>query len=1002
MAIQFYFFLFRQFSLKGMLLLFAFTFSIPQAFAVPPGPILYIFPTPMQQVSGRIPFSTHNQSLRGPGAGTTEISVPLFSQSWNSGQQSTGGITTGYSITKEITGETVADWIDDNVKDLDGIKFGATAGGNTSGSVSFGVRLSDIGYGQVNVDYPVNVVLDFPQANTFRGGDTIVIRSRYAVDSSGTRMTTSPLGGALNIDGGITLNSGVTAQICVSDCGGLDEGVAINEMRNGANPIIRVPSDPLGYRIDPMTSFLTGITGTVLFPDAQTDSTHVAADGSMSASDSEQFTRELNIDIDSYLKYVGGPPLGAQTPTVQGVQVGYDFIDFSFDVDMSQHRSVKFKPESVQANLNLGTAMAWVVLDGTDETHVLASGNGSSVPFTAGNSIALTLPTGQTTETAADSDYSLPNNFTHAGDMIYEGAYKNQALKLNFSVPEFEIYAGSSTCLTYGWRPFVPIWHCTETTNTCIGVYTEATGCVGFYADVCTDGYWENPEWVCVWKPTIPQVVAGPWDVSLGHLATASIPLPSTTDNFLPEKTHELAFAGQSGPSFNLDPENPVIVMTKEISKVVNHGAGLRTVNYTMLVRNDGDVPLDAVQVEDFLSLTFTGAQSFSVDQVHSCTLTTNLIYDGAADAKLAMPVYTLDPGEEAVVDLQVSVSPQPFPPLYANVAYTSGVSVPRGTTVTAGSDATLATVNMGPAEISELADFVLFADKEVELDGMANSIGHIGANDEIKIEEHNNSVLAGDLWAREEIEVEGLLTADYAVSGDEVEQEDDGVLTLTGGQVLDDAMPVYLLPQAIFTAGGPKVKVKVEDGPVTLAPGAYGKVQVKQGGVLLLTAGEYFFEKLHLDAESEGHDGKHKDGKKEREHDDDDDDEANEIPLPPAILGFDLSAGAVALNISGKVKLGKGVQLKIVSSSGSTRDVAINIQQGKKLRISQGASVQGVLTAPNAELEFGPQSSIEGAAYAKSIKMRQGSVARYHAVQWQGSLYRRIDANCDGILDYQ
>jgi len=973
--------------------------SIPTAFAAP---TLYIFQTPMQQVSGSLPFAAHNQSLRGPGVGTSNISIPLFYQSWNPPAAHAGTIVTGRSAVNAIVNNNdVTNWIDDNVMNLDGIKFGGTAGGDTSGSVDFKAGIADMTDGQVNVDLPVNVVLDFPQANTFRGGDTIVIRSRYAVDNSRSNMTTTPLGGALTLDGAFVIHSGVNAEICIKDCAGLNKRVNVNESRT----IVRLPSDGVGYKIDPLTTAISGVTGTVFFPSVTTSGPSKYADGTMEDRGQHQFTRDLNIDIDSYLKYVGGPPLGLQTPKIKGVQVGYDIINYSFDVSMTQKRHVKFKPDAVEGILNLGTPMNYAILDGSNETVILNSGSGAVVHFKVGDSIALTLPAAQVTETAASSDYTLRNAFTHEDDMVYQGAYKNQALKLNFTVPKFEIYGGSSTCLAYGWRPLFPESHCHKRKDVCIGALVDGT-CYGFWdRNACVDDHTHWPEKVCIWKPSIPKVVAGPWHVNLGHLATASIPLPSTTDHFLPRKSHELAFASQSGPAFSIDPENPVIVINKEASKVVNHGGGSRTVTYTMLVRNDGDVPLDAVQVKDLLTGTFNGAAGFSVDRVHSCKLTANPSFDGAGDAQLVMPVYTLDPAEEAVIELQVSVIPQAFPPLYANIADTDGISVPRGTTVNAANAADAATVNMGPAEVTALSDFVLFADEEVELDGMLNSSGHIGANEKIKVGEHNNSILAGDLRAREEIKVEGLLTADYAISGDGVEQEDDGVLTLTGGQVRDDAMAIYPLPQAVFTAGGLKVKVKAADASVVLAPGSYGKVRIEEGGVLLLTAGEYFFASLRMDSENADENRKKsKDAKEEGKHDDDegDEEEVDEIPLSPAMLGFDTSAGPVVLNIAGKLRLGDAVQLKIVSNNSSTRDVAINIQQDDELLIAQGVSVQGILSAPNAELEFATLSSIEGAAYAKSIKMRQGSVARYHAVQWQGSLYRRIDANCDGIPDNQ
>ena len=77
------------------------------------------------------------------------------------------------------------------------------------------------------------------------------------------------------------------------------------------------------------------------------------------------------------------------------------------------------------------------------------------------------------------------------------------------------------------------------------------------------------------------------------------------------------------------------------------------------------------------------------------------------------------------------------------------------------------------------------------------------------------------------------------------------------------------------------------------------------------------------------------------------------------------------------------------------TRNAVINAAQPGAINIGDGAEVGGILTAPRANVFFGNNSRLRGAAYAMSITMNSGSSFTFHR-----DCDRNLDLNCDGVPD--
>ena len=112
----------------------------------------------------------------------------------------------------------------------------------------------------------------------------------------------------------------------------------------------------------------------------------------------------------------------------------------------------------------------------------------------------------------------------------------------------------------------------------------------------------------------------------------------------------------------------PIMGLTKRVVEpVVDNGDGTYTVEYEIVVTNMGDVELVTVQVEDDLSTTFTGANSFEVIELTSDSFTVNPDFDGILENPdisddtinlLVAEESTLAVGATGTIRLRVMVEP--------------------------------------------------------------------------------------------------------------------------------------------------------------------------------------------------------------------------------------------------------------------------------------------------------------------------------------------------------
>jgi len=247
--------------------------------------------------------------------------------------------------------------------------------------------------------------------------------------------------------------------------------------------------------------------------------------------------------------------------------------------------------------------------------------------------------------------------------------------------------------------------------------------------------------------------------------------------------------------------------------------------------------------------------------------------------------------------------------------------------------------------EENGLEAYVLYAKEKVRLRETADSQGDVGSNGRIRIASRRCGRLEGDLRALEGIGVLGSMTVD----GDVVTNGKvwvSGVLEVTGRIIegKDAGLSPIELPERGFTAGSRNVWVW-ENFTATLDPGTYRNVWVMAGATLKLYSGDYYIDRLDIGWGS--------------------------------TVSMDPSKGPITINVVNGLHVGMGAEIE--TSSGTTRDVIMNVLNDHLIWIGPCAKFRGTLSAPNSRVILSYASELEGSVYARRISVDKGVCFRHH-----------------------
>lgn len=293
-------------------------------------------------------------------------------------------------------------------------------------------------FGSVDVDYPVEITLDFPDDYTFDHGETVPIHSWYEVLDGWALDTHFPTAGviALDLEYGFGLNFDII--VCMVDC----ETIPII-------PSISIPVDP--YSTDPLPHdsiaifYLNGQTGEVVYPclDEVTGLPMICEDDVLPIVIPDWFgiglTGEIdipyietedwldpttqclhahgndewlwfNLNIMQFLSFMAGlipPPEGPaiqeaidfldggviEYEIISGVNAVIEYFILHLDLHMSSYMTQDFAfCPTILATLAFETELAYTETDPANGDALIAEGVSDTITFAINNDLNITYP----------------------------------------------------------------------------------------------------------------------------------------------------------------------------------------------------------------------------------------------------------------------------------------------------------------------------------------------------------------------------------------------------------------------------------------------------------------------------------------------------------------------------------------------------------------------------------------------------------------------------------
>lgn len=921
-------------------------------------------------------FTSDSQSVWGPG-------------------QSLDGFTSSFDLFDVSVPRTSPSY--GNKVGLWGGTFGGILKPTMQWSMGLSGRLHDFDSGAVQLEWPAEVTLTVDEPNSYAPGDTIIINSQYRVPDSG-HLTATPPRFELDLQGNIALDFSASLEGCLGTCGRYDifphrsfkkdftllrlgkGGLSFPDLppqRSYAVPHLMSWCESAVTNVGGFLDFPNGypqLPGTTAYIKACSDAgTPVDFSGggkeftieykdlpARSGDRREVFQRETSyrfLDISVDLDGLVDPTnlLGNDTPTVGGVSGSYDLLDVSSDLDLTYRQTLRFEP-TLKMRIDFPQPMTFRVANGAWQS-------AASALLTVGEPLELRLAGHSAAPWNAANLYLLDNTFTSTTRV-------EPAANVNYSAAKIEAHLPA------------------------VSGFAE-----NIMKEVCTCPDWDVTGLIClaskVCGPVLDYVAYhdyGKVDISAAFVDGKEVAGYSTA---IPLRSYTGTLEGispRAGTPITIDPEDPQLQLQAEVSRVINHGGGRRTVIYSVSADNAGDVPLKNLMMRDSLAEAFAAAQGFTVPArgLRSCDLTINPVFSSASAGELLVSPIVLDDGRDpnpapvaqltgGTLQLEIDVWPGLYPKPFVNVFKAAGNSWLRGTPLVKEARAT---VDLGPARLETLSDFAVYADKKVLMKQPARIKGSVGSNDAVEIQNGSYTLIAGDIRSLGTVDVHGAITVDYVFT--------NSLLNLTGSgtvngrryfdlnklkEVNEYVTPVlrgFELPPLAFESEGPALTITAKTNgmvPYQLASGAYGAVTVAAGAKLLLRIGEngqsFSFKELTLE-----------DG---------------------ATVLFDVSAAPVSVNVSRGVKIGRNVKMGFDPLTGSTREVSFNIAGPGQISIGANAQLIGTWLAPSAAVTLGPDSRITGAVYADMVMMERGSKVEYHEEPWLGNIYQRQRDSCAG-----
>jgi gliding motility-associated-like protein len=522
--------------------------------------------------------------------------------------------------------------------------------------------------GWVDINYPVEITLDFPDDYSFDHGETITINSWYDVLDGWYLNTHFPEAGviALDLEYGFGIHMDIILELFGTQTIPLIPTINIPEEPVPGEPL---PHDSIAIFylngdtgevvypcIDPVTGFIDfcedtilpiiiedwfdiGLTGEIDLPFVETEDWLDETTNCLHAYGQDHWVH-FNLDILTFLAAIANlipPPTGPQIVEVidilQGGTISYDMppitanieyyiLQASLDMNSWMTQEFAFCPD-ILAILGFPLAVDYTETDPNDGDAIINAGTDSIIPLTVGNDLNFTYPCFDWDDMDITVDYDILPNFTnHTWD------------SLTFSVLYSVVWASIEIVLETPWKASeipefaIPVTYTDPKTGRII--HTNFQSPAYSTPEIDLSDYLAKDEYISLYDSTkngTKDITIGP--IEIGPLLEGDIPLGYLPINWFEETWYMDGFYEDDDhvhdevniiPLPELDYEidgNDILCFgdtTGVITVTAINSTGPYTFEYSNGVTNTHMSPIDSIVVP-------AGYYYVTISDVYGCSL---------------------------------------------------------------------------------------------------------------------------------------------------------------------------------------------------------------------------------------------------------------------------------------------------------------------------------------------------------------------------------------------
>jgi len=247
---------------------------------------------------------------------------------------------------------------------------------------------------------------------------------------------------------------------------------------------------------------------------------------------------------------------------------------------------------------------------------------------------------------------------------------------------------------------------------------------------------------------------------------------------------------------------------------------------------------------------------------------------------------------------------------------------------------------------VDELSKFMLYADKKIKIESVNVFYGNIGSNNNIKIFKGSPSEYNGNFRALNKI----IINRNNQINGNVFAGNKIiliGNSIINGIAVEDTALETIELPVLDFSSGDSNIVIYPHQ-ILNLSPGKYGNIKVMPRGKIVLTSGEYYFNRFILKMNS--------------------------------VVDLSNVSDNIELNIVEKFVSSNKVHFVFPQNIPELSEkITLRLMSNKLLKFGNHINWLGTIIAPNATVVAGHFFSFKGSIYANKIHIGKHAVLLSH-----------------------